>query len=50
MDYEGYLSDRELISRDAFHKKQLKIKVLEINQNNRDYSKFGDRILIDKIL
>ena len=50
MDYEGYLSDRELISRDAFHKKQLKIKVLEINQNNRDYSKHGDRILIDKIL
>ncbi|MDQ6724433.1 MAG: hypothetical protein M3Z01_09260 [Thermoproteota archaeon] len=50
MDYEGYLSDRELISRDAFHKKQLKIKVIEINENNRDYSKYGDRILIDKIL
>ncbi len=50
MDYEGYLSDRELISRDAFHKKQLKIKVIEVNGNNRDYSKYGDRILIDKIL
>jgi hypothetical protein len=50
MDYEGYLSDRELISRDANHKKQLKIKVIEINQNNRDYSKYGDRVLIDKIL
>lgn len=50
MDYEGYLSDRELISRDAFHKKQLKIKVLEVNENTRDYSKYGDRILIDKIL
>jgi hypothetical protein len=50
MDYEGYLSDRELISRDAFHKKQLKIKVLEINENTRDYSKYGDRVLINKIL
>lgn len=50
MDYEGYLSDRELISRDALHKKQLKIKVLETNKNLRDFSKYGDRILIDKIL
>jgi hypothetical protein len=50
MDYEGYLSDRELISRDAFHKKQMKIKVIEINENTRDYSKYGDRVLIDKIL
>ena len=50
MDYEGYLSDRELISRDAFHKKQLEIKVLEINENTRDYSKYGDRVLINKIL
>jgi len=50
MDYEGYLSDRELISRDAFHKKQLKIKVIEINENSRDYSKYGDRVLINKIL
>lgn len=50
MDYEGYLSDRELISRDAFHKKQLKIKILEVNNNFRDYSKYGDRILINKIL
>jgi hypothetical protein len=50
MDYEGYLSDRELISRDAFHKKQLKIKVLEANNNVRDFSKYGDRILINKIL
>ncbi|HEY6536544.1 MAG TPA: hypothetical protein VIY08_12215 [Candidatus Nitrosocosmicus sp.] len=50
MGYEGYLSDRELISRDAFHKKQLKIKVIEINENTRDYSKYGDRVLIDKIL
>jgi hypothetical protein len=49
MDYEGYLSDRELISRDAFHKKQMKIKVIEINENTRDYSKYGDRVLIDKI-
>jgi hypothetical protein len=50
MDYEGYLSDRELISRDAFHKKQMKIKVIEINENTRDYSKYGDRVLIDHIL
>ena len=50
MGYEGYLSDRELISRDAFNKKKLKIKVIEINENTRDYSKYGDRVLIDKIL
>ena len=50
MGYEGYLSDRELISRDAFHRKQLKIKVLEANNNVRDFSKYGDRILINKIL
>ena len=50
MGYEGYLSDRELISRDAFHRKQLKIKVVEINEKTRDYSRYGDRVLIDKIL
>ena len=50
MSYEGYLSDRMLMSRDAFNRKQIKIKVLEIDENHRDYSKYGDRLLIKKIL
>jgi hypothetical protein len=50
MGYEGYLSDRLLISRDAFNKKQLKIKIIETDENVRDFSKYGDRILIKKIL
>lgn len=50
MSYDGYLSDRMLISRDAFNKKQIKIKILEIDENTRDFSKYGDRVLIKKIL
>ncbi|HEU5120215.1 MAG TPA: hypothetical protein VFT71_04435 [Candidatus Nitrosocosmicus sp.] len=50
MGYEGYLSDRLLMSRDALNKKQIKIKILEHDERNRDISKNGDRILIKKIL
>ena len=50
MGYEGYLSDRMLMSRDALNKKQIKIKILEHDERNRDLSKNGDRVLIKKIL
>lgn len=50
MGYEGYLSDRLLMSRDALNKKQIKIKIVEQDERNRDFSKNGDRVLIKKIL
>lgn len=50
MGYEGYLSDRMLMSRDALNKKQIKIKILEQDERIRDMSKYGDRVLIKKIL
>lgn len=50
MGYDGYISDRMLLSRDAFNKKQLKIKILETDDSTRDFSKYGDRVLIKKIL
>ncbi len=50
MSYEGYISDRMLMSRDAFNRKQLKIKILELDESTRDFSKYGDRVLIKKIL
>ncbi|WP_148686891.1 hypothetical protein [Candidatus Nitrosocosmicus hydrocola] len=50
MGYEGYLSDRMLMSRDALNKKQIKIKILEHDERNRDLSRNGDRVLIKKIL
>ena len=46
MGYEGYLSDRMLMSRDAFNRKQIKIKIIEEDERNRDFSKNGDRALI----
>ena len=50
MGYEGYLSDRMLMIRDAFNRKQIKIKIIEEDERNRDFSKNGDRVLIKKIL
>lgn len=50
MGYEGYLSDRMLMSRDALNRKQIKIKIIEHDERNRDFSKSGDRVLVKKIL
>ena len=33
MGYEGYLSDRMLMSRDALNRKQIKIKIIEEDLN-----------------
>jgi hypothetical protein len=51
MSYDRFIDDRLLTSRDALNRMQIKMKLLEINENARDYSKrFGDRVLVKKIL
>ena len=50
MGYEGYLSDRMLMSRDALNRKQIKIKIIEEDERIRDFSRIGDRVLIKKFL
>ena len=49
--FEEFTDERALISHDAFGKKQMKIKVLEVSDENPVLKwKFGDRVKITKIL
>ncbi len=49
--FEEFTNERELISHDAFGKKQMKIKVLEVSDENPVLKwKFGDRVKVTKIL
>jgi NH3-dependent NAD+ synthetase len=51
MSYDRFVDDRLLTSRDALNKLQIKVKLIEIDENARDYSqRFGRRILIKKVL
>jgi len=51
ISFEEFTDERALISRDAFGKKQMKIKVLEVSDENPVMKwKFGDRVKITKIL
>ena len=51
MSYDRFVDDRLLTSRDALNKSQLKMKLIDIDENARDYSqRFGHRILVKKIL
>ena len=51
MGYDRFVDDRLLTSRDALNKVQIKIKLIEIDENARDYSqRYGRRVLIKKIL
>jgi hypothetical protein len=51
MNFDRFVDDRLLTSRDALNKTQLKIKLVDIDENARDYSqRFGGRILVRKIL
>ena len=51
MSYDRFVDDRLLTSRDALNKFQMKIKLLEIDENARDHShRFGYRVLAKKIL
>jgi hypothetical protein len=51
ISFEEFIDERALISRDAFGKKQMKIKVLEVSDENPVLKwKFGDRVKVTKIL
>jgi hypothetical protein len=49
--FEEFTDERMLISHDAFGKKQMKMKVLEVSDENPVLKwKFGDRVKVTKIL
>ena len=51
MSYDRFVDDRLLTSRDALNKLQIKMKLIEIDENARDYSqRFGRRVLARKVL
>jgi hypothetical protein len=51
ISFEEFTDERALISHDAFGKKQMKVKVLEVSDENPVLSwKFGDRVKVTKIL
>ncbi len=53
LDFEEFIDERILISKDTFGKKEMKIKILEVsdeNQMSKIRWKFGDRAKINKIL
>ncbi len=53
LDFEEFVDERTLISKDLFGKKEMKIKILEVYDENQMCKirwKFGDRAKINKIL
>jgi hypothetical protein len=51
MSYDRFVDERVLTSRDALNRFQIKIKLVEIDEGARDFSRrFGNRVLIRKIL
>ena len=51
ISFEEFTDERGLISHDAFGKKQMKIKVLEVSDENPVLKwKFGDRVKVTKIM
>jgi hypothetical protein len=51
MSYDRFVDDRLLTSRDALNKIQIKMKMIDFDENARDFSqRFGSRILVRKIL
>ena len=51
MSFEEFTDERSLVSYDAFGNKQMKIKVLEVSDENPPSKwKFGDRVKVSKIL
>jgi hypothetical protein len=51
MSYDRFVDDRLLTSRDALNKLQIKIRLIEIDENARDHSqRFGQRVLVKKVL
>ncbi len=44
MTFDRFVDDRLLTSRDALNKSQLKLKLVDIDENARDYSqRFGQK-------
>jgi len=51
MGFEEFVDERMLVSHDAFGKKVMKIKVVEVSdETSPSQWKFGDRVKINKIL
>ncbi len=53
LDFEEFVDERILISKDLFGKKEMRIKVLEVSDESQKSQirwKFGDRAKINKIL
>ena len=51
VSFEEFTDERTLVSYDAFGNKQMKIKVLEVSDENPPSKwKFGDRVKVSKIL
>lgn len=51
MSYDRFVDERVLTSRDALNRFQIKIKLVEIDEGARDFSRrFGNRVLVRKIL
>jgi hypothetical protein len=51
MSYDRFIDDRMLTSRDALNRMQIKMKLVDIDENARDYSqRFGQRVLVKRIL
>ena len=51
MSYDRFVDERLLTSRDALNRLQIKVKLVEIDENARDFShRFGRRVLVKKIL
>ncbi len=51
MEFEEFVDERILVSHDAFGKKAMKIKILEVSdETSPGQWKFGNRVKINKIL
>ncbi|MEO9319369.1 MAG: hypothetical protein ABI361_01725 [Nitrososphaera sp.] len=51
MSYDRFVDERLLTTRDALNRFQIKVKMLEIDENARDFSqRFGRRVLVKKVL
>jgi len=51
MGIEEFVDERMLVSNDTFRKKEMKIKIVEVSDENPPSRwKFGDRVKVNKIL
>ncbi|HEY7508509.1 MAG TPA: hypothetical protein VH677_05215 [Nitrososphaera sp.] len=51
MSYDRFVDERLLTSRDALGRFQIKMKIVEIDESARDFSRrFGNRVLVRKVL